>query len=201
MNKKSKYLQFLGSKEFPLILGQYQLEPLKYNKFIALHLLSIASQSNGIREGRIKIEYVTSTEMHFTQGILGPKLRFSFFMNNYALIENTNKSTRSSVTIRNVNDFTSRDFKNAYTFRNFLLNQELQMKHLPGHTWNSVTFDEININYKKPIKSERENYFYEIIIDNNSELKNFLDFHFMNIDLKNKTIHQTDVFNVKKIKI
>lgn len=201
MNKKSKYLQFLGSKNFPIILKEYNLEFLKHNKFIALHLLSIATQSNGIKEGHIRLEYVFSTEDHFTKDTLGPKLNFSFYMNSYALIENTNTSTRSSAKIRNLNDFTSVDFKNAYSFKKFLLNQELQMKHLPGHTWKSVMFDKIDINYKKPVKIERENYFYEIIIDNNPELKNFLDFYFMNIDLKNKIVHQTDVFNVKKIKI
>ena len=202
MNKKSKYLQFLGSKNFPIILEQYNLAPLKYNKFIALHLLSISSQCNGIKEGHITLEYVFSTEEHFTKNTLGPKLNFSFYMNSYALIENTNRSTRSSATIRNLNDFTSGDFKNAFSFKKFLLNQELQMKHLPGHTWSSVASDKININYEKPKKSEREDYFYEIIIEKNPELSNFLDFHFISTDLNNNNnTHQTNGNHIKKMKL
>lgn len=198
-SKKLKYLQFLGSKKFLLILQQYDLEPLKYNSFFALHLLTVASQSNGIKEGHIKIEYVFSTESHFTKDVMGPKLIFGFYTNTYALIENTNRSTRSSAPIRNLNDYSFVDFKNAYTFRKFLLNQELQMKHLPGYTWNDISADKLNITYEKPIKSERENYFYEIIIEKNPELSHFLDFHFMNLEYHKE--NQENVSLIKKIKI
>ena len=190
MNYKEKYLNLLGSKVFPDILEASILEPLKFNKLMVAHIVTIGAQCNGIKEGGCNIKYVTSTEEHFTPDVIGPKLSFYFYTNNNSLIEHTNRSTRSSSRITNLNDFSYSDFHNPWMLKDFILSQEIKMKHLPGHDWESIKDDYIDIKYKKPSKTERIDYFYEIIVSANKDIESFLNHYFIKSNLTTDESHK-----------
>ena len=190
MNYKEKYLYLLGSKIFPDILEASLLDPLKFNKLMVAHIVTVGSQSNGIQDGGCNIKYVTSTEEQFTPDVIGPKLSFYFYTNNNALIENTKHSTRSNSRVTNLNDFSYSDFHNPWMLKNFILRQELRMKHLPGHDWESVKDDYIDIKYKKPSKTEKIDYFYETIIAANKDIESFLNHYFIKSNLKHEEPHK-----------
>lgn len=196
MNYKERYLNLLGSKIFPDILESSLLQPLIFNKLMIAHISTILSQCNGIKEGHCYLNYVTSTSLNFKKDVIGPLINFSIYTNTYALIEHTNRSTRSSSKITNLNDFTSSDFHNPITLKNFIKKQELKMKHLPGYTYDMLKNEKTDIKYIKPGKNERLDYFYETIIASNKIVENFLSHYFLQNEL-NKEVIKTS----KKMKI
>jgi hypothetical protein len=196
MNYKEKYLHLLGSKVFPDILEASILDPLMFNKLIVAHIAALTSQCKGIKEGHCYMEYVTSSEERFTENVIGPKLCFSLYTNKDKLIEHTNRSSRASNRITSTNDFSYSDFRDPLTLRRFLLAQQLKMKHLPGHDWESVADQKIKIEYKKPLKAEQIDYFYEQIIASHKDIESFLNHYFLKSDLP----HENTV-NTKKMKL
>lgn len=202
---KEKYLKFLGSKEFPEIIKNYNLGFVLYNKLFAAHVLAIGLNSAGIKEGHVKLEYIMSyvsgesnTSKDWTNYY--PNLTFAFRITTNGLIQNRiTHTTNSSISIRN--KYENYPYSRSREFTHFILDYQKQMPELdeeehlfaqdapPELLTIDIQFDHSRFR----AKDDKLNLVFEQMIINQPEIYSFLKFHFLqkNIlnknDLRNKT--------------
>lgn len=207
---KEKYLKFLGSKEFPDIIKNYNLGFILYNKLFAAHVLAIGFNSTGIKEGHVKLEYIMSyvgQESHVNGKDWTnyyPNLTFAFRITTNGLIQNKIiHTTNSSISIRN--KYENYPYRSSRDFTRFILDYQKNMSELDQeeHLFaNDAPPELLNIDIKFDhsrfrAKDDKLNLAFEQMIINQPEVYSFLKFHF----LKQNLLIKNEPTFINKIKI
>lgn len=202
LKDKEKYLQFLGSKEFPDIIKNYSLGFVLYNKLFAAHVLAIGLNSTGIKEGHIKLGYLrTSLRRDFdSNGKEGrewtnyyPHLEFCFRISTNGLIQNRISHTTNS-SLKIYNKYDSYAYSRSRDFSRFIDEYQKRMPELDDeeHLFaNDAPPELLTIDIKFDhsrfkAKDDKLNLVFEQMIINQPEIYSFLKFHFLQLDILTK---------------
>lgn len=197
MNIKEKIL-FISSKTYLEQLNNHNLDYENHNRLFWCHLAALSFVTTGIYEFHLDLNYsyIFNGENN-SNGVMIDKKSISFYTTTNALIELTNRCSRSSFQLNNA----IFEKVNCYQFKNKIeeyLNSNLHFPDMEYNEYCSYNFNTLFLKFRVHNRKseETQSNFLKLLIEQCPELDYFLNY----LKTKEKLIHKNSQF-VKTIKI
>lgn len=172
-SRESLVFQFLSSQEFAELLTEKNLDPEINNLLLSAHLVAIGFNTTGISEGGATVKYFR--KLSPKEDFLRPESNFYFYTTTYKLIEESNRCSRSRLSLKN------KIFSCKYTidFRNFCVEYYNKYSKTVNKDITNVFIDETKISFRldrenrKSDKAQSEAY--QTVIASNNIIKNHVE--------------------------
>lgn len=197
MNTKEKIL-FISSKKYLEQLNNHNLDYENHNRLFWCHLAALSFVTTGIYEFHLDLNYsyLLNGENN-SKGVIVDKKSISFYTTTNALIELSNKCTRSSFQLNN----SIFGKVSCYQFKNKIeeyLNSNLHFPDMDDKEFLSYNFNKLflKLRIKNRKSEETQSNFLQLLTEQCPELNYFLTY----LKTKEKLVHKNSPL-IKTIKI